>query len=97
MIHRDIKTENILVGKDLYLKIADFGLASQAQRFRDSTGTPGHLAPEIENLTNSYDGVKVDIFNLGIVLFSMLFGCLPFTSATKTEVYYRKLIKNRPD
>lgn len=80
--HRDIKLENVLIGKDgQSLEIADFGLS----KFVDPTtfqcssvcGTPKYIAPEII-LRKHYDGRKSDVWACGVVLFAMLNGRLPF-------------------
>lgn len=45
-------------------------------------GTPVYMAPEIIKRNISYDGMKADIFSLGVVMFTIVFGCFPFTEAT---------------
>ena len=78
--HRDIKSENILVGPDNKLKIADFGFANLPTGLQDKAGTEGQFAPEIECLKpgHTYNGQWADVFNLGIVLFNMVFCSVPF-------------------
>ena len=80
--HRDIKLENVLIGKDgQSLEIADFGLSKfvDPATFQCSSvcGTPKYIAPEII-LRKHYDGRKSDVWACGVVLFAMLNGRLPF-------------------
>ena len=72
------------------LKIADFGFAAPTEG-RDGggmletyLGTPNHMAPEI-NEGKDYDGVKVDIFACGVILFIMTTGLQPFGAAKKND------------
>lgn len=82
VIHRDIKPLNILLGKNDVIKLADFGISKRDQMFDGMSflhtmiGTPGYMAPEMV-LEKEY-GVKVDVWALGIVLYEMLHGILPF-------------------
>lgn len=79
IVHRDIKPENIMIGKDKNLKLIDFGLArihnSEKRNMRTVTGTPFFMAPEV--LSESYDH-KCDIWSLGVVMYVLLSGYLPF-------------------
>ena len=82
-VHLDIKPDNILIGDDHLLKLTDFGFVRPAHKKIDKVcGTQGYLAPEQLHLRRDtvvpYDGVKADIFSLGIVLFAIQFGSLPF-------------------
>jgi novel protein kinase C epsilon type len=80
ILHRDLKLENVLVGSDGHCKIADFGL-SKLRMFRHckastNCGTPYYMAPEI--LKNLPYGQGVDWWAVGVMLFEMLTGELPF-------------------
>jgi len=69
--HRDIKPENILFQDEMKLKIADFSLAEyyHENEMKCVCGTPGYMAPEI--FTREAYNEKIDIFSLGVVLYSM--------------------------
>ena len=73
MVHRDLKLENVLVGQNLELKVADFGFSSDKRVYNLSTklGSPTYQAPEISE-RNYYDGRKVDVFAMGVMLFVMV-------------------------
>ena len=83
VVHRDLKLENLLLDKELNLKIVDFGYSSFSDigsgKCKTALGTPAYRAPETnegryrDGKTNyAYDGKKVDIFNCGVILFMMV-------------------------
>lgn len=84
IIHRDIKTKNILISDNKNYKIADFGLASFGDGLLDTIcGSPLYMAPEIvtkciyrDNVTR-YDD-SIDIWSLGIIFYQMLYGVNPY-------------------
>ena len=86
--HRDLKPENIVfVGDNYDIKIIDFGLSAkfvdennQKIKLDNFCGTPHYCPPEI-NEKKSYDGTKVDIFTLGVMLFIMRFKQFGFANA----------------
>lgn len=90
--HRDIKLENILVdSRDMTLKVADFGYASQGtEQLRSYRGTFTYMAPEIKE-GRVYDGAKADLFSVGVVLFILVRGIFPFKEARKEEYFYNLL------
>jgi tRNA A-37 threonylcarbamoyl transferase component Bud32 len=90
VIHRDLKPQNILMTKDGVPKVMDFGLAKLTDDDRKITrtnagiGTPQYMSPE-QALGQACDR-RTDVFSLGIVLFELLAGRLPWTSTTMIEV-----------
>jgi len=80
IIYRDLKLENLLLDKDGHIKIADFGLCKEEMYYGASTktfcGTPEYLAPEV--LEDSDYGRAVDWWGIGVVLYEMMIGRLPF-------------------
>ncbi|KAG6503687.1 hypothetical protein ZIOFF_036011 [Zingiber officinale] len=87
IIHRDIKSSNILLGLDLEAKIADFGL-SKAYKGDDETnvstnvvGTPGYIDPEYHNTLQLT--VKSDVFSFGVLLFELLTGQIPLVPSSR--------------
>lgn len=80
IIYRDLKLENLLLDKDGHIKIADFGLCKEDILFGKTTktfcGTPEYLAPEV--LDDSDYGRAVDWWGLGVVMYEMMCGRLPF-------------------
>lgn len=80
--HRDLKPENIMIGRDGELKIIDFGLAAHVKptsQLDSVVGSPFYLAPEV--LLGKY-GSKCDIWSLGVLLYILLSGYLPFVGKT---------------
>jgi tRNA A-37 threonylcarbamoyl transferase component Bud32 len=84
VIHRDLKPANILMGADGEAKVADFGVAFSNLAF-DSTramvvGSPAYMAPE--QIAGEPASMKSDMYSLGIMLYKMLVGALPFSAET---------------
>nr|QCW06540.1 serine/threonine kinase AKT [Pinctada imbricata] len=80
IVYRDLKLENLLLDKDGHIKIADFGLCKEEMYYGASTktfcGTPEYLAPEV--LEDNDYGRAVDWWGIGVVMYEMMCGRLPF-------------------
>jgi serine/threonine protein kinase len=89
--HRDIKLENVLFTDQRDIKLIDFGFSTVCQpgkRLKVFCGTPSYMAPEIVNRLE-YDGIPVDMWSLGILLYALLCGCFPFRAKTYPDLYRR--------
>ena len=88
IIHRDIKPQNIMLLRDGTLKVADFGIAALENEVHENNGqTIGsihYIAPE-QARGNSPDA-RSDIYSLGVVMYEMLSGSLPYTGDTLAEI-----------
>ncbi|XP_027256773.1 sperm motility kinase 2B-like [Cricetulus griseus] len=96
IIHRDLKPDNIMVDDNGNVKIIDFGLGTQVkpgQKLSFHCGTYAFGAPEIL-LGRLYDGPKVDIWTLGVILYFMVVGNVPFNGHTITELQ-RKIVAGK--
>jgi len=94
ILHRDIKPSNILLSDDHFAYLADFGLAKPMDGRDDVThtgvlmGTPEYMAPE---LADGHASISSDLYALGILLYQMVTGQLPFTGDTPLAVYIRQM------
>ena len=78
--HRDLKPENILFDQNGIIKIVDFGLSntfSSNSTLSTACGSPGYASPDMLK-GQPYNGVRVDVWSLGVVLYAMIVGYLPF-------------------
>jgi serine/threonine protein kinase len=81
--HRDLKPENILIDDSGNAKIIDFGFSSSGKPYLTSyCGTPPFMCPEIVQ-KRPYSGIKADIWALGVMLFLMTNGKLPFKATSE--------------
>jgi eukaryotic-like serine/threonine-protein kinase len=93
IVHRDIKPHNIVVGGDGRLKVTDFGIArsgaSQMTEAGSIVGTAQYLSPE--QARGAPVDPRSDLYSLGIVLYEMLTGRVPFTGDTPVEIAMKHL------
>jgi serine/threonine-protein kinase len=97
-VHRDMKPENVLIGDDGRVKVADFGLVRAVDAVTHTTGTVlgtvSYLAPEqIEEGTAS---PRVDVYACGVMLYEMLTGAKPYQGETPAQVLYRHVNEDVP-
>ena len=99
IIHGDIKPENIVVGNDFNLKLIDFGFYQKIKKdnciINSLLGSDTYCSPEVRKANiQGYDGIKSDIFSLGVLLFVLRAGKFPFNISGYCDKRYR-LIMNK--
>lgn len=94
--HRDLKPENMLLDSNRVLKIIDFGLSNsygKNELLGTACGSPCYAAPEMI-AGNKYIGLKIDIWSIGIILYAMVCGYLPFED-TNNDALYKKILEGK--
>lgn len=89
VIHRDLKPQNVMLCSDNTIRILDFGIAKSLGRripflrVTPSKGTPEYMSPE--HVMDTYEDARTDIYSLGVMLYQMVTGVVPFTGENGDE------------
>ncbi|MBR5116930.1 MAG: Stk1 family PASTA domain-containing Ser/Thr kinase, partial [Lachnospiraceae bacterium] len=98
IVHRDIKPQNIMISKEGKVKVTDFGIAKAATSNTITSNVMGsvhYTSPE--QARGGYSDVKSDIYSLGITLFEMLTGRVPFNGDTTVAIAIKHIQESMPD
>lgn len=92
VIHRDIKPDNLLLSDDDVLKVVDFGVSQMFgkpddMRTAKSAGSPAFLPPELCGKHGDVEGAPIDIWSMGVSLYCMKYGKIPFNRDSMMEMY----------
>src|SRR5580692_6690961 len=99
VIHRDLKPSNVLVKNDETIRLLDFGISRHIESLGESvektmTGlrlmTPAYAAPE--QIRGEQVGIHSDVYSLGVILYELLAGCLPFDFSNRTPAQAEKIL-----
>ena len=100
VVHGDLKPTNVLLARDGRILVSDFGTARSREvdkhRVLSVAGTPEYMAPEQIETPESVDG-RADLYALGIVLYEMLTGELPWSATTTLGMMTQRLVVPAPD
>ncbi len=99
VVHRDLKPENIMVDENDHIKLIDFGIAGDTTsrrltyaNFTTMLGTPDYIAPE--QVKGKRGDGRTDIYSMGVILYEMLTGKLPFTGPTPMAAMNDRLLNH---
>jgi serine/threonine-protein kinase len=97
VVHRDLKPENVMLCRDGSLRIMDFGIAKAAglrrltfSGFSASLGTPDYMAPE--QVKGKRGDARTDLYSLGVMLYEMVTGALPFEGHNPYAIMHARLV-----
>ena len=93
VIHRDIKPENLVLDKNGYVRITDFGIAKEnlPDNSSETSGTPGYMAPEVMRAKNH--SFPVDFFAIGVIGYEFMLGKRPYYGKNRQEIKEQMLVK----
>jgi serine/threonine protein kinase len=101
IVHRDLKPDNILIGPDGKVTVADFGIALRMASRRltfshlsNAVGTPDYMAPE--QVRGQRGDVRTDVYALGAVLYELLTGVVPYPAEDALDAMRRKVLTEPP-
>jgi eukaryotic-like serine/threonine-protein kinase len=99
VVHRDLKPENIMIDGEDHIKLIDFGIAANVgsrrltfAKFSQTMGTPDYISPE--QVKGKRGDARSDIYALGVMLYEMLTGKVPFTGANAFIIMNDRLLNN---
>lgn len=105
--HRDLKLENILLTEELDVRLGDFGFtreipmkslsSSSTSLIKDICGTLAYMAPElVQRPFLGYSGFKIDIWALGVILYTLIYGEMPFDDSLTDDQLIFSIMNNQP-
>jgi len=99
VVHRDLKPENVMIDSDDHIKLIDFGIASNLgsrrltfAKFSQTVGTPDYISPE--QVKGKRGDARSDLYALGVMIYEMLTGKVPFTGANPFIIMNDRLLNN---
>lgn len=94
--HCDIKLENVLLTEDFRPKLIDFGFGrniSSSRMLYEWNGTHGYSSPQVYNANKGYNGVANEIFSLGVLLFILCVGKMPFDTSKPNDWSFKLILR----